>query len=122
MRGRVGGAGRLRTLVDELGDIGVGEWTRGPYIKDVRTERGEGGSPKADILREVAWIYSYRSYRSYRCGQGGGGQKSRKFCGRPLCRSLGSLMMGKFSQFTKPTTSFSKSMKREGGGAAFETD
>ena len=30
--------------------------TKGPYIKDVRTGRGELGSPKADILREVAWI------------------------------------------------------------------
>ena len=30
---------------------------KGPYIKDVRTGRGEGGSPKADIVREVAaWI------------------------------------------------------------------
>ena len=28
----------------------------GPYIKDVRTGSGEGGSPKADIVREVAWI------------------------------------------------------------------
>ena len=28
----------------------------GPYIKDVRTGRRERGSPKADILREVAWI------------------------------------------------------------------
>ena len=34
---------------------------KGPYIKDVRTGRGEGGSPKADIVREVARIHSYRS-------------------------------------------------------------
>ena len=28
----------------------------GPYIKDVRTGKGEKGSnPKADIVREVAW-------------------------------------------------------------------
>ena len=32
----------------------------GPYIKDVRTEGGGGVGPKADIVREVAWIYSYR--------------------------------------------------------------
>ena len=31
----------------------------GPYIKDVRT-RG-GVSPEADVVREVAWIYYYRS-------------------------------------------------------------
>ena len=40
------------------------------------------GSPKADIVREVAWIYSYRSDQN--ADKGGGGQKSRKFCGRPL--------------------------------------
>ena len=34
-------------------------FSQGPYIKDVRTRRGGGGSPKADIVREVAWIYSY---------------------------------------------------------------
>ena len=45
-----------------------------PYIKDVRTGRGEGGSPKADIVREVAWIYSYRS--SQNADKGGGGPKS----------------------------------------------
>ena len=28
---------------------------KGPYIKDVRS--GRGGSPKEDIVREVAWIY-----------------------------------------------------------------
>ena len=50
---------------------------KGPYIKDVRTGRGERGSPKADIVREVAWIYSYRS--SQNADKGGGGQKSRKF-------------------------------------------
>ena len=56
---------------------------KGPYIKDVRTGRGEGGSPKADIVREVAWIYSYRSSKN--ADGGGGGPKTRKFCGRPLC-------------------------------------
>ena len=55
----------------------------GPYIKDVSTGRGEGGSPKADIVREVAWIYSYRS--SQNADKGGGGPKSQKFYGRPLC-------------------------------------
>ena len=44
---------------------------------------GGGGSPKADIVREVAWIYSYRS--SQNADKGGGGPKTRKFCGRPLC-------------------------------------
>ena len=54
---------------------------KGPYIKDVRTE---GIGPKADIVREVAWIYSYRS--SQNADKGGGGQKkTQKFCGRPLC-------------------------------------
>ena len=53
----------------------------GPYIKDVRTERGGGGSPKADIVREVAWIYYYRSGQN---ADKGGGPKSRKICGRPL--------------------------------------
>ena len=43
---------------------------RGPYIKDVRTGRGEGGSPKADIVREVAWIYSYRSSKNADKGEG----------------------------------------------------
>ena len=44
---------------------------KGPYIKDVRTGRGEeGGSPIADILREVAWIYSYRSSKN--ADKGGG--------------------------------------------------
>ena len=47
---------------------------KGPYTKDVRTGRGEGGSPKADIVREVAWIYSYRS--SQNSDKGGGGQKT----------------------------------------------
>ena len=48
-------------------------------------QRGEGGvGPKADIVREVVWIYSYRSSQNADKG-GGGGQKTRKFCGRPLC-------------------------------------
>ena len=56
---------------------------KGPYIKDVHTKGGGGVSPKADIVREVAWIYCYRS--SQNADKGGGGPKSRKFCGRPLC-------------------------------------
>ena len=48
----------------------------GPYIKDVRTGRGEGGSPKADIVREVAWIYSYRSSKN--ADKGGRGSKNPK--------------------------------------------
>ena len=55
---------------------------KGPYIKDVRTEGGGGVGPKADIVREVAWIYSYRS--SQNADKGGGVPKSRKLCGRPL--------------------------------------
>ena len=49
---------------------------KGPYIKDVRTGRGEGGSPKADIVREVAWIYSYRSSQN---ADRGGVQKPQNF-------------------------------------------
>ena len=30
--------------------------SRGPFIKDVRTKGGGGVSPKANIVREVAWI------------------------------------------------------------------
>ena len=56
----------------------------GPYIKDVPTGRGEEGSPKAeaDIVREVPWIYSYRS--SQNVDKGGRGSKTRNFCKRPL--------------------------------------
>ena len=54
----------------------LSEQCKGPYIKDVRTERGEGGSPKADIVREVAWIYSYRS--SQNADKGGRGSKIPK--------------------------------------------
>ena len=46
----------------------------GAYIKDVRT--GRGVSPKADIVREVAWIYSYRS--SQNVDKGGRGSKIPK--------------------------------------------
>ena len=28
----------------------------GPFIKNVRTRRGRGVAPKADIVREVVWI------------------------------------------------------------------
>ena len=37
---------------------------------------GEGGSPKADIVREVAWIYSYRSDQN--ADKGGEGVKNPK--------------------------------------------
>ena len=50
--------------------------SKGPYIEDVRTGRGEGGSPKADIVREVAWIYSYSS--SQNSDKGGRGSKNPK--------------------------------------------
>ena len=33
-----------------------GRLHKGPYIKDVRNREREGGSPKADIVGEVAWI------------------------------------------------------------------
>ena len=55
--------------------------SRGPYIKDVRTEGGVG--PKADIVREVAWIYYYRSVQN--SDRGEGVQNPKIFCGRPLC-------------------------------------
>ena len=29
---------------------------KGPSINDVTLERGEGGCPKHDVVREVAWI------------------------------------------------------------------
>ena len=47
-----------------------------PYIKDVCTEGGRGVCPKADIVREVAWIYSYRS--SQNADKGGRGSKILK--------------------------------------------
>ena len=50
---------------------------KGPYIKDVRTRRGEGGSPKADIVREVAGIYYCRS--SPNADNGGGFQNPKNF-------------------------------------------
>ena len=28
---------------------------KGPYLNDVYTERGGGGYPNADVVREVAW-------------------------------------------------------------------
>ena len=51
-------------------------FARGPYIKDVRTEGGGRVGPKADIVREVAWIYSYRS--SQNGDKGGRGSKIPK--------------------------------------------
>ena len=50
---------------------------KGPYIKDVRAEGGRGVGPKADIVREVAWIYSYRSSQNSDKG-GGRGSKIPK--------------------------------------------
>ena len=47
---------------------------KGPFIKDVRTKGGRGVSPKADIVREVAWIYSYRSDQN--ADKGGEGVKN----------------------------------------------
>ena len=55
----------------EISPRSVRKFHRGPYIKDVRTKGGGGVSPKADIVREVAWIYSYRS--SQNADKGGEG-------------------------------------------------
>ena len=54
---------RVRTEGKGLGQkqTSVLKLSKGPFIKDVRTKGGRGVSPKADIVREVAWIYSYRS-------------------------------------------------------------
>ena len=53
---------------------------KGPYIKDVRTGRGEGGIPKADIVREVAWIYFIRLFRSIKnLDKGEGVKKPENF-------------------------------------------
>ena len=49
---------------------------KGPFIKDVRTKGGGGVSSKADIVREVAWIYSYRS--SQKGDKGGEGVQNPK--------------------------------------------
>ena len=49
---------------------------KGPYIKDVHTEGGRGVGPKADIVREVAWIYSYKSSKN--ADKGGRGSKIPK--------------------------------------------
>ena len=46
------------------------EGREGPYKQDVLTGRG---TPKADIVREVAWIYDCTSPNA---DKGGGGQKS----------------------------------------------
>ena len=50
-------------MISELTSLGggitlsLGRRAKEPYIKDVRTGRPrEGGSPKVDIVREVAWI------------------------------------------------------------------
>ena len=44
---------------------------KGPFIKDVRTKEGRGVGLKAGIVREVAWIYYYRS--SQNADKGGEG-------------------------------------------------
>ena len=49
----------------------------GPYIKDVRTEGGGGVCPKADVVRKVAWIYSYKS--SQNADKGGEGVQKGQF-------------------------------------------
>ena len=66
-----------RTNACPMCRINIGQtqrYVKGPFIKDVRTKGGGGVSPKADIVREVAWIYSYRS--SQNVDKGGGGPKS----------------------------------------------
>ena len=50
--------------------------TKGASIYDVRTEEG-GGSPKEDVVREVAW-------RSVPNADKGGGGPKWKFCGRHI--------------------------------------
>ena len=35
--------------------ISFPDYSKGPYLNDVRSE-GVGGGPKADAVREVAWI------------------------------------------------------------------
>ena len=37
-------------------DEEVCDTSKGPYLNDVYTERGGGGCPNADVVREVAWI------------------------------------------------------------------
>ena len=44
-----------------------------------RSRGGEGGCPKHDVVREVAWIYSY-DWSKMRDKGGGGGLKSPKIC------------------------------------------
>ena len=58
------------------------EFHKGPYIKDAGTEGGRGVGPKADIVREVAWIYYYRS--SQNADKQGEGSKNPKM----LCTSF----------------------------------
>ena len=60
---------------DEFGSS-PDELSWGPYIKDVRTEGGRGVGPKAEIVREVAWIYFYSS--SQNSDKGGRWSKNPK--------------------------------------------
>ena len=50
--------GDLRAAIQR--DEGDVMRSRGPFIKDVRTKGARGVSPKADIVREVAWILYYK--------------------------------------------------------------
>ena len=43
-----------------------------------RSRGGEGGYPKHDVVREVAWIYSYDQPKMR--DKGGGGSKNPKIC------------------------------------------
>ena len=45
-----------------------------------RTRGGEGGCPKHDVVREVAWIYSYDQPKMCDKGGAGGGSKNPKIC------------------------------------------
>ena len=67
-------AGHEYTMIEFTGTaLGT---PKGPFIKDVRTKGGGGVSPKADIVREVAWIYSYRCSKN--ADKGGRGSKIPK--------------------------------------------
>ena len=41
--------------------VGSRKWRKGPSIYDFRNEGGGGFSPKADVVREVAWILYCKS-------------------------------------------------------------
>ena len=57
--------------------------TYGTIHKGRPDRGGRGVGPKADIVREVAWIYYITSIKN--SDKGGGGPITQKFCGRPLC-------------------------------------